>query len=61
MRGHLAHHTDSVADGMHVHAYTWEFEDERRHLRISHAWYMSGEGRVSLSGSGSFIANKPGE
>lgn len=59
MKGHLAHHTDTAGDG--GHSYVWEFEDERRHLRIVHSWYISGEGRMTLSGSGTFSAVDPSE
>ena len=59
MKGHLAHHTDTTGDG--EHSYVWEFEDEKRHLRIVHSWYLSGEGRVTISGSGALTAVNPGE
>lgn len=52
MRGHLAHHTDSVGDA-NMQSYVWEYEDDRRHLRITLGVWASGTGTSVSSGSGS--------
>ncbi len=57
MKGHLSHHTDSADDA--PLSYVWEFQDDVRHLRVQYSWYISGEGTLTLSGSGQISAVNP--
>jgi hypothetical protein len=58
MKGQLAHHT-SAEPTQNMQLYMWEYQDQKRHLRIDLSWWATGTGYNVSYGSGSARAVNP--